>query len=242
MGGKPSAFAYPKAGPLSVALLYHTPDPERNIAVAGRVCCTELKAVDLAREMTDEEVRRILKILITSGHFAALEHATYTFGISGVSRALTHQLVRHRLASYNQQSQRYVTYGGSMEVVVPEAIAADPKAAAIFDRAMAGAYKCYQDLLEMGVPAEDARYVLPNAKTSEIVVTMNVRELLHFFELRCCKRAQWEIREMADRMLEAVSPTASYIFVDAGPSCRRGPCKEGQLTCGMPFERAPRRD
>jgi thymidylate synthase (FAD) len=193
-------------------------------------------------DLPDESVRTVLRTIMTSGHFSALEHASYTFAVDGVSRAMTHQLVRHRLASYNQQSQRYVAYEEEPNFIVPPAIADDPVAAARFGAATSAAFAAYREFLDAGVPAEDARYLLPNAMETKIVITMNVRELLHFFELRCCKRAQWEIRELALVMLALAEPTAPYIFMDAGASCRRGPCREHKMTCGEPYERASRRD
>ncbi len=189
--------------------------------------------------MSDEAVAKVLKTIITSGHLSALEHASYTFAIDGVSRALTHQLVRHRLASYNQQSQRYVRYDAEPVFVEPPAVAADSAAHEIFVSAAEAAFEAYRRLLDAGVPAEDARYLLPNAMETKIVVTMNIRELLHFFELRCCKRAQWEIRDLALRMLDLAEPTAPYIFLDAGASCRRGPCREGKMTAATPTRRRP---
>jgi thymidylate synthase (FAD) len=227
---------------MDVRLLYHTPEPERAIAAAARLCYAPVGAAELLEHMSDEAVRKVLKTVITSGHTSTLEHASYTFAIDGVSRALTHQLVRHRLASYNQQSQRYVTYTDEPTFVVPPSVAADPDKRAVFDDACASAFVSYRALLDAGVPAEDARYVLPNAMETKIVVTMNVRELMHFFELRCCKRAQWEIRELALEMLRLATETAPYLFMDAGASCRRGPCTEGRMTCGDPYERAPKRD
>jgi thymidylate synthase (FAD) len=193
-------------------------------------------------DLSDEAVRRVLKTIITSGHLSALEHASYTFAIEGVSRALTHQLVRHRLASYNQQSQRYVRYDLPPEFIEPASVEGDRQAHELFVLATEAAFDAYRKMLDLGVPPEDARYVLPNAMETKIVVTMNVRELLHFFELRCCKRAQWEIRALALSMLDLVTPTAPYLFFDAGASCRRGPCKEGAMTCGDPYPRAERRD
>jgi thymidylate synthase (FAD) len=190
--------------------------------------------------MSEAQIDKVLATIMRSGHFSALEHASYTFAVDGVSRALTHQLVRHRLASYNQQSQRYVTYSGEPEIVLPQTIADDSEALAVFNTAMDVAYSSYAQLVEAGIPAEDARYVLPNACISKIVVTMNIRELLHFFEVRCCHRAQWEIQELAHRMLALVEPTAPYIFMDAGASCRRGPCTEGKMTCGQPFNKVVR--
>ncbi len=227
---------------MDVRLLYHTPDPERAVAAAARLCYAPVGAAELLETMDDAAVRRVLRTIVTSGHTSTLEHASYTFAIDGVSRAMTHQLVRHRLASYNQQSQRYVSFAEEPEFIVPPAVAADPDAAALFDAATRDAFSAYRRLIESGVAAEDARYVLPNATETKIAVTMNIRELLHFFELRCCKRAQWEIREVACRMLELAEPTAPYIFMDAGASCRRGPCKEGKMTCGEPYPRAPKRE
>jgi thymidylate synthase (FAD) len=227
---------------MDVRLLYHTPEPERAVAAAARLCYAPVGAAELLEHMSDEAVRKVLKIVITSGHTSTLEHASYTFAIDGVSRALTHQLVRHRLASYSQQSQRYVSYADEPTFVVPPSVAADPKARALFDDACALAFASYRAMLDAGVPAEDARYLLPNAMETKIVVTMNVRELLHFFELRCCKRAQWEIRELALEMLRLAEETAPYLFMDAGASCRRGPCGEGKMTCGDPYPKAPKRD
>jgi thymidylate synthase (FAD) len=225
---------------MQVSLLYHTSNPERAVATAARLCYAPVGAAELMETMSDIQVNKVLATIMRSGHFSALEHASYTFAIDGVSRALTHQLVRHRVASFNQQSQRYVTYSSEPEIVLPQTIADDPEARAAFDTAIDVAYATYARLVEAGIPAEDARYVLPNACIAKIVVTMNVRELLHFFEVRCCNRAQWEIQKLARRMLDLVEPTAPYIFMDAGAACRRGSCKEGKMTCGQPFERVVR--
>jgi thymidylate synthase (FAD) len=226
---------------MDVHLLYHTPEPERAIAAAARLCYAPVGAAELLEQMSDEAVRRVLKTVITSGHLSTLEHASYTFAIDGVSRAMTHQLVRHRLASYNQQSQRYVSYDDPAFIVPPE-IDAEPEKRIAFITACGDAFLAYRAMLDAGVKAEDARYLLPNAMETKIVVTMNVREFLHFLELRCCKRAQWEIREVALRMLELAEPTAPYVFMDAGAACRRGPCNEGKMTCGDPYPKAPRRE
>jgi thymidylate synthase (FAD) len=225
---------------MQVSLLYHTPNPERAVATAARLCYAPVGAAELMESMSDVQVSKVLATIMKSGHFSALEHACYTFAVDGVSRALTHQLVRHRVASYNQQSQRYVTFSGDPEIVLPQTIASNPETLATFNTAIDVAYATYTELVEAGIPAEDARYVLPNACISKIVVTMNIRELLHFFEVRCCHRAQWEIQELAHRMLDLVEPTAPYVFMDAGAACRRGSCAEGQMTCGNPFERVVR--
>lgn len=225
---------------MHVELLYHTPDPERAIATAARLCYAPVGAAELMETMPEERVRSVLTTIMSSGHFSTLEHASYTFAIDGVSRALTHQLVRHRIASFNQQSQRYVKFTDGVAVVKPESVAASPEKEAVFDEAIEACVSAYRKLLDAGVPAEDARYLLPNAAESKIVVTMNVRELLHFFSLRCCNRAQWEIRDMAHRMLELARPTAPFVFADAGAPCVRGACPEGKMTCGNPYPRVTR--
>ena len=225
---------------MHVELLYHTPDPERAVATAARLCYAPIGASELMESLTDEGIRKVLTTILKSGHHSTLEHASYTFAIDGVSRALTHQLVRHRLASFNQQSQRYVKFTDGLDVVKPASIAENEEANALFDEMVAKTVEAYQAFLAAGVPAEDARYILPNAAESKIVVTMNIRELRHFFNLRCCNRAQWEIRELAWKMLELARPTAPFIFADAGPGCVRGACPEGKMTCGTPYPRALR--
>lgn len=225
---------------MHVELLYHTPDPERAIATAARLCYAPVGAAELMETMPPERIKSVLTTIMSSGHFSTLEHASYTFAVDGVSRALTHQLVRHRIASFNQQSQRYVKFTGEVAVVKPESIAGNAAASETFDKAIQAAVDAYHTLLEAGVPAEDARYLLPNAAESKIVITMNVRELLHFFSLRCCNRAQWEIRDMAHRMLELARPTAPFIFADAGAPCVRGTCPEGKMTCGNPYPKVVR--
>lgn len=221
---------------MHVELLYHTPDPERAIATAARLCYAPVGAAELMETMPPERVTSVLSTIMKSGHFSTLEHASYTFAVEGVSRALTHQLVRHRVgASFNQQSQRYVKFTNGIDLVIPSSVAENPEAKQAFDEAMACSVAAYEKLLDLGIPAEDARYLLPNAAASKIVITMNVRELLHFFNLRCCNRAQWEIRELAHAMLELARPTAPFIFLDAGAPCVAGSCPEGKMTCGNPY-------
>ena len=224
---------------MNVELLYHTPDPERAVATAARLCYAPVGAAELMETLDEERIASVLSTILTSGHLSTLEHASYTFAIDGVSRAMTHQLVRHRLASYNQQSQRYVAFSEEPSYVMPESVA-EAGAAEKFDRAVRDVWAAYRELVDAGVPKEDARYLLPNAAESKIVVTMNMRELLHFFSLRCCNRAQWEIRAVACRMLELVRPTAPLIFRDAGPGCVRGACPEGKMSCGSPWPRVER--
>jgi len=225
---------------MNVELLYHTPDPERAIATAARLCYAPVGAAELMETMPDERMRSVLSTIMESGHYSTLEHASYTFAIDGVSRALTHQLVRHRIASFNQQSQRYVKFTKGIECVTPASIGGDAASKKTFDEAISVVVKAYETLLAAGVPPEDARYLLPNAAETKIVVTMNVRELLHFFELRCCKRAQWEIREMACRMLDLAIPTAPFIFMDAGAPCVHATCPEGKMSCGHPYDSVSR--
>lgn len=226
---------------MHVELLYHTPDPERAIATAARLCYAPVGAAELMETLSEDRIRSVLGTIMGSGHFSTLEHASFTFAVDGVSRALTHQLVRHRLASYNQQSQRYVKFEDGVPAVKPPTIAENEEAARLFDDAIAVAAEAYAKLVAAGVPAEDARYLLPNATESKIVVTMNARELHHFFGERCCNRAQWEIRDLAWRMLELVRPIAPFIFLDAGPGCVRDRCPEGKMACGNPYPRAERR-
>ena len=219
---------------MKVRLLEHTPDPERTIAAAGRLCYAPVGADALFEEMSDAEVKKLLTILIKAGHHSAVEHAVFTFAIEGISRACSHQLVRHRVASYNQQSQRYVTYD-TLEFIAPPEITGNAAALESFNKHNANSLAVYKELLDAGVAAEDARYVLPNAAETKIVVTMNARELLHFFTLRCCNRAQWEIRELAIAMLEIVRELAPTVYAAAGPACVRGACPEGSMTCGKPW-------
>lgn len=223
-----------------VELLQYPENPERAVATAARLCYAPVGAKELMETMPAERVRSVLSTILKSGHFSTLEHVSYTFAVDGVSRALTHQLVRHRLASFNQQSQRYVKFTDGVDTIKPHTVEDNKDASRVFDEAIAQVIEGYEKLLDMGIPAEDARYLLPNAAETKIVITMNIRELLHFFSLRCCNRAQWEIREMAHRMLELVRPTAPYIFMDAGAPCIRGNCPEGKMTCGKPYPKVVR--
>ena len=225
---------------MNVELLYHTPDPERAVATAARLCYAPIGASELMESLSEERIHKVLGTIMTGGHFSTLEHASYTFAIDGVSRALTHQLVRHRLASFNQQSQRYVKFTDGLETIKPDTIAANEECNRLFDEMIEKTVEAYQAFVAAGIPAEDARYILPNAAETKIVVTMNIRELMHFFSLRCCNRAQWEIRDLAWKMLELVRPTAPFIFATAGPGCVRGACPEGKMTCGNPYPKATR--
>jgi len=213
-----------------VKLLAHTQNADKICASAGNSCYSEKASHELMNDGEDPE--RVLSKIVGMGHHSVVEHAVFTFSAEGVSRALTHQLVRHRIASFSQQSQRYVSLK-EPTYVIPETISADPGSLKAYTEMMDRIWETYRKLSER-IPAEDARYVLPNGCTTNITITMNARELLHFFSLRCCNRAQWEIRDMADRMLNICKDISPAIFAEAGPMCVRGPCPEGRLSCGKP--------
>ena len=241
---------------LRVELLTHTPDPVALIYAAFRQCYHAGFVADmwprlLAGEIDTEAQGRFVADILKSGHTSPIEHVSLTFAISGVSRALTHQLVRHRIASYSQQSQRYVD-GKDFNYIVPPRIANNSAARKRFIACMDEIAAAYNDLSELlaegiapakdkGVSAkakekvrQDARFVLPQAAETRLVMTMNCRSLLNFFEERCCLRAQWEIRALANAMLGLAKTAVPVIFDQAGPKCvRLGYCPEGeQFTCG----------
>ena len=214
---------------MKVTLLTYTPDAEKAVAAAARLCYSATDASDLYDGMDDEKAEKLLQKLVKSGHYSPFEHASFTFAIDGISRACSHQLVRHRLASYSQKSQRYVKEK-AFAYVMPASLRSRG-----FDKCrtlMQQIQTCYDELVEAGVPAEDARYLLPNACETNTVVTMNARELRHFFTLRCCSRAQWEIREVAREMLALAQEVAPLLFEGAGASCiSQGVCYEGDMCC-----------
>jgi len=214
-----------------VRLLACTPDPE-DVAAAAAQLCYSSSAIEQVLEKGRSRKEALLKKILSAGHFSVLEHANFTFGIEGISRACSHQLVRHRLASYSQQSQRYVSAADRFGIVVPDSIAEKPDLKARFNAFIGEAYALYEQLRAAGIPAEDARFVLPNAVGTKLVVTMNARELRHFFQLRCCLRAQWEIRALAREMLKLAKAAAPLLFATAGPACLSGPCPEGEMSCG----------
>lgn len=191
-----------------VKLVAYTPNPDMVVGQAATLCYSQ-KFLDNTEE-NRERFERVVRSCVRNGHTSVLEHAVFTFEIEGVSRALTHQLVRHRIASYSQQSQRYVE--SNLMFVLPDTIANLPEADTEYSKALSTVSECYKNLVDMGIPKEDARFVLPNATTTKIVVTMNARELLNFFKLRCGERAQWEIRKMANEMLRLCREVAPVIF------------------------------
>ncbi|MCP4365579.1 MAG: FAD-dependent thymidylate synthase [Planctomycetes bacterium] len=226
---------------LKVILLAHTPEPEKLVAQAAKLCYSPATIEGLREKIEKNDQQKFVKKLTSMGHMSPIEHISFSFGVEGVSRVCTHQLVRHRLASYSQQSQRYVgkhskKTGGSFEFVIPPSVVEAGKKE-WFEARMAEMQKWYDELVDaLGDKGEstyeDARFLMPNAAETKIIVTMNARELLHFFKVRCCNRAQWEIRDMAIEMLRQVRQIAPSLFGNSGPSCVRGPCGEGPMTCG----------
>ena len=269
---------------LKVKIIAHTPEPDKVVAQAGKLCYSAVGVDEITQKLTEEEIARYVNMLASIGHESPLEHVSFTFAIEGISRACTHQIVRHRIASYSQQSQRYVKLE-QFEYIIPPAIEKNPEAKRIFIEAMERDQKAYDELVDLlledilidkhaadygscikevlkenpdAVPdrskvldlyaekffedyrkaekqaIEDARYVFPNACETKIVVTMNARSLLHFFNVRCCNRAQWEIREMATEMLKECKKIAPALFKKAGPDCVYGKCGEGKMSCKHP--------
>ena len=269
---------------LKVKILAHTPEPDKGVAQAGKLCYSAVGVDEITQKLTEEEIARYVNMLANIGHESPLEHVSFTFAIEGISRACTHQIVRHRIASYSQQSQRYVKLE-QFEYIIPPAIESNPEAKRIFIEAMERDQEAYDELVDLlledilidkhaadygscikevlkenpdAVPdrskvldlyaenflkdyrkaekqaIEDARYVFPNACETKIVITMNARSLLHFFNVRCCNRAQWEIREMATEMLKECKKIAPALFKKAGPDCVYGKCGEGKMSCKHP--------
>jgi len=220
---------------MKIKLINHTKDPDRICAAAALSCYSKNSSSTLFDDMSEENIEKALLKIVGMGHLSVIEHANFTFSVQGVSRALTHQLVRHRIASYSQQSQRYVSMDKA-EYVIPLSIASDSEARKEYEKLMDRIWQSYA-LLSEKVPKEDARYVLPNACHTNITVTMNARELWHFFTLRCCRRAQWEIRKLAWLMLQETRAISPILFENSGPACIRGPCPEGEYSCGKPLKK-----
>lgn len=244
---------------MKVELLTYTPDADKLVAAAAKLCYAKSDIGTLMDKLTPDKVESFLKLLGDLGHESPVEHAAFTFAVEGVSRTLLAQLTRHRIASFSVQSQRYVEKSG-FDYIMPPEIAAIPEAKAIFEEEMRRDAEAYDrlrsvllekhkaKLLAEGkseadaekaagkLANEDARFVLPNACDTRIIMTMNARELRHFFHLRCCNRAQWEIREMATRMLKLAKQASPLLFAGAGPACLSGPCPEGAMCCGKTVE------
>ena len=228
---------------LRVRLLSHTPDGEKIIAAAAKLCYARADIDTVMEGLTPEKTESFLDMLASLGHESPIEHISFTFGIENVSRALLAQITRHRIASFSVQSQRYVAEDG-FDFILPPAIAENAEAKALYLETMdelSARYTKLTELLMEGTEGsvadkkkaiEDARFVLPNGCTTKMMVTMNARSLLNFFRLRCCSRAQWEIRELATQMLMEVREVCPTVFKLAGPPCVAGKCPEGKMTCG----------
>ena len=243
-----------------VGILEHTPNPERVIAAAAKLCYSAVGVDELLEKMTPEKTESYIEMLRGLGHESPFEHASFTFAVEGVSRSLLAQITRHRIASFSVQSQRYVDKS-EFSYIIPPAVERNPEARALFLEAMAHDRETYHKLHELLAADaydemisggkdeknarrdaekkanEDARYVLSNACDTKIVFTMNVRELYHFFTLRTCERAQWEIRAMAEEMLRLCREVSPVLFMNAGPACVRGACAEGAMSCGKAAEK-----
>lgn len=213
---------------MKVKLVAHTPNPEETCAAAAQTSFKPDSPIELFEKITKEKAAKVLRKVIGYGHHSVVEHASFTFALEDVSRVLEIQLVRHRIASYTIKSGRYNKT--HCDIVIPPKIAKNEKALAKTKEFAEYNTKLIQELLDMGIPFEDARMLSPQGIKTNIVMTMNARELLHFFNLRCCARAQWELREVANEMLKQVKRVAPTIFENAGPSCvRLGYCPEGEL-------------
>ena len=238
---------------MKVQILTHTPNPEKVIAQSAKLCYSPVGVEELSENLTEESINKFVNNLAKIGHLSPFEHATFTFAIEGVDRTLTHQLVRHRIASFSQQSQRYVKLSDSFEHTTPNVVR-EMGEEFVHEwhgdiMGMLELYNKWEEKIEQfvivndyptngmnaeKVACENARGMLPNACETKIVVTMNVRSLYHFFEKRCCNRAQEPIRELADEMLRLCREVSPVLFNNAGAPCVRGKCVEGKMTCGKP--------
>ena len=244
---------------MNVTLIEYTPQPEKIVAAAAKLCYADSSCENIMDGLDDEKTNSFVKMLSDIGHESPIEHVSFTFGIEGVSRTLLAQITRHRHASFSVQSQRYVRKNNFV-YITPPAISEDEEVSGMYHKAIDDAYNAYNDIADklcekyeaeyiaegMAEKAahtkaekraiEDARFVLPNACETKMVVTMNARSLVNFFRLRCCSRAQWEIRELAIEMYKLCYAVAPSLFCNAGPSCVKGACTEGKMSCGKAAE------
>ena len=248
---------------MKVKLLAYTPNPDKVVASAAKLCYSPVGVDEISKNLTDEEVAKFVDKLVSMGHESPIEHVTFTFGIEGISRSCSHQIVRHRIASFSQQSQRYVKLD-HFEYIIPPEIERIPKAKEVFLKSMEKDQEAYDELVRLlkeekwklyegqkmtqkeyikiqnkieKESIEDARYVFPNACETKMVVTMNARRLYNLFNKRCCNRAQWEIRNVANEMLKIVKKVAPILFSNAGAPCSTtGTCPEGNMSCGHPIK------
>ena len=232
---------------MKVILITHTPEPEKVIAASAKLCYSNSNIENLLDNLSEETNKEFLDKL-PQAHQSPFEHVTFTFGIEGVSRAFLSQMTRHRIASYSVQSQRYVNLKDTFEYIIPPEIQDDEECLKIYNETIAREKWAYNTLsnklkdkyINQGMKPvqaekkaiEDARFVLPNASETKMIVTMNIRSLYNFFTLRCCNNAQWEIRNVADEMLKICKEVSPTLFKNAGASCVRGKCLEGNKSCG----------
>ena len=232
---------------MKISLIAHTPDPEKVVAAAAKLCYSNASIDNLLSGLTPEKSREFVERLAKLGHESPTEHVSFTFAIEGVSRSLLAQITRHRIASYSVQSQRYVNMN-QMDAIVPPVIESDESLKQDYDSFMQESLDVYSGFVDrlkqkyvadgmdektaVKTAQEDARFVLPNACDTKMIVTMNARSLQNFFRHRCCNRAQWEIRDLADEMLRLVYPIAPSLFKMSGPGCVSGACPEGTMSCG----------
>lgn len=240
---------------MNVTLIQHTPEPEKLVAASAKLCYSESGCTNIMEGLDKEKTFKFVEMLSELGHESPIEHVSFTFAIEGVSRSLLAQITRHRHSSFSVQSQRYVKQNDFV-YITPPAISEDKNINNLYVNAMESSFdsyniiadmlegKYYDEFIKLGIDEksakkkaekkaiEDARFVLPNACETKMVVTMNARSLYHFFRLRCCNRAQWEIRKLAEEMFKLCYQAAPVIFKSAGPSCCSGRCSEGKMSCG----------
>lgn len=235
---------------MKVILITHTPKPEKVIAASAKLCYSNSNIENLLDNLSEETSKEFLNKL-PQAHQSPFEHVTFTFGIEGVSRTFLAQMTRHRIASYSVQSQRYVNLKDTFEYIIPPEIQDDEECLKIFNETIAREKWAYNTIsnklkekyITNGMSEiqsekkaiEDARFILPNASETKMIVTMNIRSLYNFFSLRCCNNAQWEIRNVANEMLKICKEISPTLFKNAGASCVRGKCPEGNKSCGKPI-------
>lgn len=247
-----NAKVYLLAHTVPVNTIDGSKNPERVVAAAGKLCYSKSNILGLYNGIDDESSKKFISMLSELGHQSPIEHISFTFGIEGISRTCSHQIVRHRLASYSQQSQRYVDLQNDFNFIMPESIKNNEKAKLLYEKSMLQDMDVYKQITDALIKEytkgvtdkkeiskltkkalEDSRFALPNACETRIIVTMNARTLLNFFKERCCNRAQWEIRDVANQMLDIVLDVAPNVFSNAGAPCVFGKCPEGKMGCGQ---------
>ncbi len=224
---------------MQVKLLRYTSDPERTIAAAARISYSTRPVPDMIDSMEEEKVTVFLSQLLSAGHVSPFEHASFTFYIDGISRVTSHQLVRHRLASYTQQSQRYV-FNKGLEFVIPPSITGKPAWKQKFDQFLSQSHELYKQMVADGISVEDARYILPNAIVTRLVMTMNARELMQASSLRLCLKAQWEIVELFEQIKVEVRKVSQFLGSQLKPKCYDLTYCNEKESCGLfPVRESP---